>query len=371
MRSLLLALVVLGVVGALIGIKGAQFGLLAEHGEASAQAGPPPESVAVHTVEIQRVAEHLEAVGTLRARRGVVLSNTSAGAITHLNFESGQAVEAGAVLLRLDTRMEQARLNEARATVRLARQTLERQMPLRESGVVTASEIENAEATLAQAQARAQALQAEIALKTLRAPFAGRLGIRQVDVGQYLPPGTPIVSLEGSDGLVVDFSVPQDVLPRLEEGSATVDLRWQNGEGEAHLEVPLSAISPRLDSATRSAALRADVPETPNLHPGMFVEVRLPITETQLPMVPSTSIIRSSYGDRVFVIEEGEQGLVARERFITRGIAEGDFTAIAEGLQPGDRVASSGAFKLYEGAPVVVDETPALHPSRTPELQSR
>ncbi len=362
---ILLSVLVLTLVGGLVFIKGSQFELLAANDRQQAQAGPPPQSVAVHTAQEHAFRSTLEAIGTLRAARGVVIANASPGLLKSLHFKSGQRVQKGQILARLDTSVEQARLAEARAQRQLAERTLRRTEPLRKDGTVSSSLVEQHEAQLGQNAARVEALKAEIALKTIRAPFSGRLGIRQVDLGQYLPPGTGLVSLEADDELLVDFNLPQESLKGLSEGH---ELQLQvPGRTEA-LVGKLQAISPRLNERTRNASLRAKVAVGPGLYPGMYVKAQLHAQAEQRIMIPTTAIVSRAYGDQVFVIEEQQGQRIARGHPVQRGPTQGDFTVILKGLKVGAKVVYIGAFKLFDGAPVLLDKGPNPQPLLEPKL---
>jgi membrane fusion protein (multidrug efflux system) len=274
-------------------------------------------------------------------------------------------VRQGTVLVRLDTSTEEAQLVAARADATLARLSLERARSLRQSDVNTPADLEGAEARAAQAGAAVAGLEAAIAKKTIRAPFTGRIAIRQVEVGQVVTPGTPVASLQSVDPTFVDFWLPQQALSTLKVGQQVRLLSdtWPGSTWEG----TLTTINPEIDPATRNVRLRATIPNADGrLRPGMFAGVEVLSAERQaVLLVPATSAVYAPYGDSVFVLEQvGEAGkppaTVARQRFVRLGERRGDLVAVISGLKAGETVVSSGAFKLRNGASVVVhnDQAP-------------
>jgi membrane fusion protein, multidrug efflux system len=268
-------------------------------------------------------------------------------------------VAKGDLLVRLDTSSEEAQLRAIEAQVELARLSLSRAQNLRKDNMVSQSELDTAEAALKQFQANADAIRTTIEKKTIRAPFAGRLGIRQANLGQSLDTGKPIVSLQSLSPVYVDFSLPQQELARLKTGMA-VRLKT-DAYPDRLFEGKLTVINPALDSATRSVGLEATIENADQaLRPGMFarVEVLLPEEATVL-AIPATSVLSSPFGDSVFVIEPKTgtnapaSGLAVRQQFIRVGRARGDFVSVETGLKAGERIASAGVFKLRNGMAVV------------------
>jgi membrane fusion protein (multidrug efflux system) len=268
-------------------------------------------------------------------------------------------VAKDALLVRLDTSTEEAQLHALEAQEELARLTLARERSLRSQNMVAQSELETAEATLKQTQGMADATRAIIQKKTIRAPFAGRLGIRLVNLGQYLDTGKPIVSLQSLTPIYADFSLPQQELARLQTGMR-VRLTTDAYPGR-QFDGTLTAINPELDPQTRSVGLQATFENADQLlRPGMFarVEVLLP-EERAVLVVPATSVLSAPYGDSVYVIESkpgkdsGKPELVVRQQFIHTGNARGDFVSVETGLKPGERIVSAGIFKLRNGMSVI------------------
>jgi membrane fusion protein (multidrug efflux system) len=356
-RKVLIAVfVVLLVVGTLAGVKTLQIRTLMAAGKSYAS---PPESVSSVLAREEKWQGTITAIGSVTAVQGVTVTPELAGIIHEIAFESGAVVAKDALLVRLDTSTEEAQLHALEAQEELARLTLARERSLRSQNMVPQSELETAEATLKQTQGMADATRAIIQKKTIRAPFAGRLGIRLVNLGQYLDTGKPIVSLQSLTPIYADFSLPQQELARLQTGMrvrVTTD-----AYPERQFEGKLTAINPDLDPQTRSVGLQATFENAEQLlRPGMFarVEVLLP-EERAVLVVPATSVLSAPYGDSVYVIESkpgkdsGKAELVVRQQFIRTGSARGDFVSVETGLKPGERIVSAGIFKLRNGMSVI------------------
>jgi membrane fusion protein (multidrug efflux system) len=356
-RKIVLAVViVLLITGGLVGIKALQVNKLMQAGKSFAV---PPESVSSTIVRQQKWQETLTAIGSVVAIQGVTISPELAGTVREIAFESGAAVSKGDLLVRLDTTSEEAQLRAAEAQLDLARINLTRAQKLREQNMVSQSDLDLAEATMKQTQANADQIRTVIEKKTIRAPFSGQAGIRQLNLGQYLDAGKPIVWLQTVTPVYADFSLPQQELSRLSNG---MPVRLQlDAYPDHNFTGILSAINPGLDQATRSVGLRATF-DNPNqlLHPGMFAraEVLLPAQNDVL-VIPATSVLRAPSGDSVFVIESqsGEQndkaGEKVRQQLVRLGAERGDFVAVQSGLKAGDRIVSSGQFKLRTGMSIV------------------
>jgi membrane fusion protein (multidrug efflux system) len=335
---------------------------------------PPPEAVTTLVVEQERWPSSLGAIGTVTAVHGVTVSADLPGVVEEIRFESGRSVAAGAVLLRLDTSQEEAQLAAAEADLELKGLNLERVRGLHTEGIVASSEHDRALAEHRQAEARVGEIRATIRRRQVRAPFAGSLGIRQVDVGQYLAAGDPVVSLQSLDPVFVDFSVPQQRVHELRAGGGvTVSL-----EGGAGFQATgrVSAIDSIVDEATRNLRVRATLANPgQRLRPGMFVETQVSLGESAAVIgIPASAVSYAPYGDSVFVLEqiEGADGGAytgVQRRFVKLGGARGDQVAVVSGLEPGEEVVTSGAFKLRPGAAVVVDNSiqPANDPAPQPE----
>ncbi len=355
-RKIAVAIViVLVVAGGLAGIKLLQFQALAA---AAKTMGPQPETVSTTVAQEENWQGTLSAIGTVNAVQGVTVTPEIAGTVTEIAFESGAVVTNGSLLVRLDTSSEVAQLAAIQAQTDLARLNLDRVRKLRAEKTVSAEELDTAEATVKQDEANADSIRAIIAKKTIRAPFAGKLGIRMVNLGQYLDAGKPIVSLQSLTPVYADFALPQQELARLKTGMRV------RVTTDAYPDKPftgkLTAINPDLDSSTRSVAVQATFEnKEQELRPGMFVrvEVLLPETEPVL-VIPATAVLSEPFGDSVYVVESkagkaGTPELTVRHQFIRTGRARGDFISVESGLKAGDKVVSSGVFKLRNGMPVV------------------
>jgi membrane fusion protein (multidrug efflux system) len=356
-RKIFLAVfIVLLVVGALAGAKTLQFRKLMAEGKSFA---PPPECVSTVVAREEKWQGTLTAIGSVTAVQGVTVAPEIPGIVQELALESGAVVSKGDLLVRLDTSAEEAQLRALEAQEELARINLARERTLRSQNMVSQSDLDTAEATLKQSQGTADATRAVIQKKTIRAPFAGRLGIRLVNLGQYLDTGKPIVSLQSLTPVYAEFSLPQQELARLKTGMR-VHVTTDAYSGRTFAG-KLTAINPDLDQQTRSVGLQATF-ENPEqlLRPGMFtrVEVLLPEEQTVL-AVPSTAVLSAPYGDSVYVVESqpgkdnGKPGLKVRQQFIRTGTARGDFVNVESGLKPGERIVSAGIFKLRNGMSVI------------------
>ena len=356
-------------IGALVGLKLQQFQTMFAAGAKMTQ---PPTTVTTHPVTADAWQPTLDAVGSVVAVQGVTVSAEVAGTVQRIAFESGATVRAGEVLVELDDAVEQAQLRSASASADLARLNLERARNLRPRNLVSQSDLDSAEAQAKQANAQVDNIRAVIAKKTIRAPFTGRLGIRLINLGQFLDGGAAIVSLQALEPVYVDFALPQQELARLRV-SMVVRVTSDAAPGQI-FEGKLSVISPEVDALTRNVRLRATLDNRAGrLQPGMYVSVAavLPTTE-QVLMIPATAVLYAPYGDSVFVIEEkkddktGDIGKVAVQKFVRLGQSRGDFVVVESGLTAGEIVVSTGVFKLRNGAAVVIDNalTPdfQLHP---------
>jgi membrane fusion protein (multidrug efflux system) len=352
--------------GGLGGIKFLQIQTLMAAGKAFAQ---PPESVAVFTVRQENWQGTLGAIGSITAAQGVTVTPELAGTITEIAFESGAVVAKDALLVRLDTSSEEAQLRAIKAQLDLAQINLDRTRKLRQDNMVPESDLDTAVATLKQTQANADNIQTIIDKKTIRAPFAGRLGIRQANLGQYLDAGKPIVSLQALTPAYADFSLPQQELGRLKTG---MKVRLAiDAYPDGSFEGTLSAINPDLDQTTRSVGLRATFDNTNQLlRPGMYARVQVLLPESKdVLVIPITAVLSAPYGDSVYVIEPktaNTQELQVRQQFIRTGLPRGDFITVESGLKAGERVVSSGVFKLRNGMAVVESNAPAPKSSTSP-----
>jgi membrane fusion protein (multidrug efflux system) len=335
---------------------------------------PPPEAVTTIVARAERWPASLKAIGTVTAVRGVTVSADLPGIIERITFESGRAVAAGDVLVQLDTRQEQAQLLAAEAQRDLAALNLERTRGLRAEGIVAQAEYDRAAAEHKQADARVGEIRATISRKQIRAPFAGILGIRQVNVGQYLGGGDPIVPLQALRPVYVDFAVPQQQVGHLRPGTE-VQITAEDVAGA--FTGRITAVNAVVDEATRMVQAQATVENAEGrLRPGMFVdaEVVLGDRESAIVALPASAISYAPYGDSVFVVQDlegpgGQKYRGVKQQFVKVDGARGDQVAVASGLSAGEEVVTSGAFKLRNGAAVKVNNAvqPANQAAPRPE----
>ena len=355
-RKILLAVfIVLAVVGGLAGVKALQIKKLISDGKSYVQ---PPESVSSAVVREEKWQGTLTAIGSIMAVQGVTITPEISGLVREITFESGAVVSQSNLLVRLDTSLEEAQLRALEAQEELARLNLARERTLRSQNMVSQANLDTAEATLKQAQGTADATRATIQKKTIRAPFAGRLGIRLVNLGQYLDTGKPIVSLQSLTPVYANFSLPQQDLAQLKTGMS-VRVTTDTYPGRV-FDGTLTAINPELDQTTRSVGLQATFANADQLlRPGMFARAEVLLAEEQpLLVIPATSVLSAPYGDSVYVIEckpgkdSGKSQLVVRQQFVRTGRARGDYVSVESGLKVGERIVSAGIFKLRNGMSV-------------------
>lgn len=364
-KKILITLIVLIVIiGSLVAIKSSQFKAM---GEAGADFQLPPEFVTSAPVTESRWVQTLDAVGSLAAVQGVTVTTEAAGKISTLHFESGEVVTQGQLLVELDTSTEEAQLAAAKAEAKLAETNLVRARKLFKSRTVPEAEFDAADAAQLAAAAQVENLQAIIEKKKILAPFDGRLGIRQVDLGQFLNNGNPIVSLQSLDPIFVNFSLPQQSISKVKEG-LTVELRV-DAYPEEVFTGKLTAVDPSVSAETRTISLQATLDNTDEkLLPGMFATVSVILPDTQLKkIVPATSILYASYGNSVFVINEKDGAMIVDQTFVQVGEARGDFVSIVSDIEPGSIVVSTGAFKLRQGAKVALNNELNTDPQLKPD----
>ena len=342
---------------------------------------PKPTTVTAEAARVEQWRPELTAIGTLRAVQGVAIAPQAAGDVTAIHFESGDDVEAGALLINIDDSVEQADLANGLAQLKNADSTLARQRTLVAQGNTPQSTVDTAIATRDSAAATVERTRAVIAQKAIKAPFAGRLGLRNVDLGQYVAVGTSLVTLQRLDPIYADFPVPEEALNSMATGQAvrmTVDaIPGRSFAGK------IEAIDARVSAESRNVTARA-VFANPDrkLLPGMFANLTVTTGEPAAVLtLPRTAIVYSLYGDDVFVVTPaphareqgglsengGPSGLIVERRLVRVGPARGERIAIEEGLRAGERVVTAGQIKLQAYSPVTLDETPALPaPAETP-----
>ena len=358
-RKLIITLVgLLILIGVPAAIKMRQFSVMSSN-----QPAMPPETVTAARAVRESWPATVTAVGTLVAVQGVTVGAELGGKVVKIVFESGGRVEAGDILIQVDTSAEEAQLRAAEAAADLARINLERQRELLAKQTVSQAEFDSAEATYKRTRAEADNIRAIIAKKVLRAPFAGRLGLRLVNLGQILKEGDPVVTLQTLDPIYVDFSVPQRLFPVLDTG-IPVRVTTDAAPGEV-FEGGINAVNPEVDSTTRNVRVQATISNSSEkLRAGMFanVEVMLPNRQAVL-AIPATAVLYAPYGDTVFVIDEkqdertGKTHSVLRQQVVRLGDSHGDFVSVLDGLDEGEQIVTSGVFKLRPDMSVVIDNT--------------
>jgi membrane fusion protein, multidrug efflux system len=343
---------------------------MAEHASFS----PPPETVTSMVAQEEEWVPTLTAVGSTAAVQGVTVSTDESGIVQKINFESGQTVKEGDLLVQLEISQEEAQLRSAEAQMRLAGANLVRQHDLLKSRVSSQADYDSAKAQYDQAVARVEEVKALIGKKTIRAPFSGVLGIRAVNLGQYLQSGAPVAALQSLDPIYVNFWLPQQYLGQITSGQ--IVRVHADGLPEAIFEGKINAVDAVVDEATRNVRVQATLPNPQALlRPGMFVNTELPLSKkTSHIVLPMTAIQFAPYGDMVYIIEEmkGPDGKTfrgVRQQVVKVGESKGDRVAILSGVKVGEEVATSGVFKLRPGIPVQVNNTiqPANSESPAPE----
>ena len=359
-RMLIMLILVGAVLGGLFGFKTFVNGKIQE---AMAGMANMPQTVSATKAVTSDWQPRIDAVGSLRAVRGAELSLEVPGVVETISFQSGDEVKAGQVLLTLRKEDEEARLQSLEATASLAQITYDRDVKQLKAQAISQAIVDNDEANLRNAKAQVAVQKAILDKKTLRAPFDGKLGLRQVDLGQFLPAGTEIATLQSLDPIFVDFLLPQQAVAQITVGEkvrAKVDaFPGRTFEGK------ITAINPKIDTGSRNVQVRATVSNADQkLLPGMFATVELDTgTAQRLVTLPQTAVSYNPYGSLVYIVDEKGQGpdgkpqLVARQVFVTTGATRGDQVAILKGVSEGDTVVTSGQIKLRNGVPVVVNNS--------------
>jgi len=339
----------------------------------SAKFAPPPAAVTSSIAKAQTWQPVLTVVGSMRAVNGVLVSTDLPGIVSQISFESGRALKKGDLMVKLDTRQEEAELHSAQARLQLALVSLNRQRDLIAQKAVAQSDFDSAQSEFLQATAAVEESQALIARKTIAAPFDGIAGIRQVDLGQYLNVGSTIAPLQSLDPIYVEFSIPQQDIDQVVLGKK-VRIRADGIDGH-EFEGAITAIDSKVDEATRNITIQGTV-ENPDhlLRPGMYVNVDVLLPEQQgVVAIPSTAIEYAPYGDSVFIIHAaaapGPDGKIGKEvvqQFVKLGPTRGDQVAVLSGVKPGDEVVTSGVFKLRSHAAVLINNSVQPEDSANP-----
>lgn len=352
LKRLFLTLLVLAILlGGVFAVKHRQ----AQDSAAQRAMPPPPASVAVAEVQAEVWQPRLRAVGSVVATQGIFVTNEVAGQVKQILFDSGHEVAQGDLLLQLDDSVDQAELRGLIAESNLAEIKLQRVARLLRDRSVSQSDYDEAKAEVDGTEARVASRQALIAKKQIRAPFAGQLGIRNIDLGEYLPPGSRIVPLDALDPVFVDYALPERHFGALSAGQA-VEVRVA-AHPERTFEGQVSAINPGVERSTRTVRVRATLANPGQLlRPGMFAEVLtlLPARE-QVLTLPRTAIAFNPYGDSVFLLQDQDGALTVQLRQVVTGDAQAGRVEVAQGLEAGDRVVIAGQVKLRNGQAVAID----------------
>jgi membrane fusion protein (multidrug efflux system) len=371
-KIFLTALGILLLAGVIVGIKALQIRALIDAGK---NAPKPIETISTTVVETDKWVRSVESVGSLRAVQGADLSTETAGIVSRINFENGAEVREGDLLVELDTEAEQATLRSAEAEADLARTVYERTKTLRATNAIPQSDLDAAASQLRKVTALVEQLRATISKKQLRAPFTGRLGIREINLGQFVQNGNKIVSLQSLNPIFVDFLLPQQLISTVAPGQKIL-LRTDAYPGRV-FEGELTAINSEVDRITRNIRLQGTLKNPDGaLRPGMFARVEIfEGGEDEVLRIPLTAVFRAPYGDSVFVVLEkdgpdGKKEKFVEQRFIRTGRTMGDFIAVTEGLKAGDTVVSAGAFKLRNGVGVNIDNSLAPQPKSAPNPEN-
>lgn len=332
-----------------------------------------PEAVTSLVAGSQQWETTVSAIGTIEAVNGVIVSADLPGVVASIEFDSGKAVREGDVLLRLDSSQEQAQLTAAEAKLELAKADLARSEGLMATGIVPRAAYDQAIAQAREAEASTKEIRATIARKVIRAPFSGVLGIRQVNLGEYLDPGSPIVPLAALQPIQVNVSIPQQELGRVRVGA---EVRVVDDFSPDVHKGTVTAIDAMVDEATRNVRVQATLDNKErHLKPGMFVKAEIVVASGEpVVSVPASAISYAPFGDSIFIIEEmkdadGKPYRGVRQQFVKLGAERGDQVAVVSGLKAGEEVVTSGVFKLRNGAAVQVnnDKKPANDPAPKPE----
>jgi membrane fusion protein (multidrug efflux system) len=335
---------------------------------------PPPEAVTTIVTRQEQWPTTLNAIGTMAAVQGVTVSADLPGIVERIEFDSGKSVRLGEVLAVLDSRQEQAQLAAIEAQRDLARLNFDRMQGLLNERIVSRAEFDTATAEHRQMEARVGEIRAAIDRKTIRAPFSGILGIRQVNVGQYLSGGDPVVNLQSLNPIYVQFGVPQQETGQMRMGR-TVRITTDGMPG-VEFSGRVTALDSIVDPATRNVQVQATLANPDGkLRPGMFVQTEVILGASQkVVSLPASAISYAPFGDSVFVVADlkdsnGKTYRGVRQQFVKLGGSRGDQVAVVSGVNAGDEIVTSGVFKLRNGAAVMINNKvrPGNNPAPKPE----
>jgi membrane fusion protein (multidrug efflux system) len=317
---------------------------------------PPPVTVAASVARLERWDNYLDAVGTIKAVRGVELTSEESGEVVRINFESGAMVEKGQLMVVLNDKVERANVRSQKASLALAKLLFKHDQKLLKQQTISQIRFDRTKADQERAYAQLAEAEAHLANKHIRAPFSGTAGIRQIEVGAYASPGTVIATLQDPGDLEIDFTLPSQASPLLKPG-LNIELRVAAYPDKV-FHARLFALDSKVDPSTRNLQVRAKINAGEGLLPGMFAHLRVALgVEDDIVTLPETAVTYSLHGNTVFVIKQGEDGeLIAQPVIVSVGEARDGRISILSGLAPDSRVVTAGQNKLYRGAKVVVDE---------------
>jgi membrane fusion protein (multidrug efflux system) len=353
-RFVILGIAVLVLCGGLVGWQVFRNMMMASY---FAKGGRPPVTVETLSVNTSTWKPGIQAVGTTRAQSGADLSVQAAGVVRTIGFAAGDKVKAGQLLIQLDDSTERADMASAQANITMNQRALERQTELRKSGYVAQAAWDQAKAQLDVSRAAYARAAASADLKAIKAPFDGVVGIPQVNIGQYVQPGVPLVTLQNLDELKIDFTVPEDVAAKLQPGQPVT---FGINETDLHYSGRLNGIDPKVDVTTHLVSAQALLDnQNHQVLPGQFLYVRVELAnEPNVVTVPQTAVVNSLYGDFVYLVVDethnGKTSKVAKQTFVQTGRRELGTIEIKGGIKPGDIIVSVGQNKLQNGAPVTL-----------------
>lgn len=355
-RMLIIVGIVFGIIFGVYGFKKGAFFWFLKHYT------PPPVTISATTAKAVTWQSYLNSVGTLIAINGVEITSEVAGIVKEIHFESGQFVKKGDLLVLLDTRVENAQLKNDQAKLNLTQLNYNRSLTLSKKNAASQSAVDATRAELLEAEAVVESTQAKIQQKTIVAPFDGRIGIRQINIGEYVSAGTGMVSLQSLDPLYVQFNLPEQFLSLLYIGQP-IDITV-NQRKLHEVKGVISAINSKVDQITRNILVQATIPnQSMELYPGMFAAVRVWLKqEKNVVTLPQTAVSYSLHGDAVYLIKQekdksGKSVLRAYRQYVKVGERRGGDAAILDGVKAGDQVVTSGQLKLQNGTNVLIDNS--------------
>jgi membrane fusion protein, multidrug efflux system len=368
-RMIVMLVFMVALIATLAFVKVRQFQVMAQQ---FAAMQPPPDAVTTIVAQREEWPATLSAIGTVAAVQGVTVSADLPGVVDRIAFESGRSVKQGDILVQLDTRQEQAQLASAEAELELSGLTFERMKRLVEHDAVSRAEFDTAAASRKQADAKIREIHATIERKTIRAPFSGILGIREVNLGQYLTGGDAVVPLQSLNPIYVNFGVPQQEIGQIRLGRAVRITARDSGDIE--FAGRISAIDSVVDETTRNVRVQATLTNADGkLRPGMFVQTQVTVGASRsVVALPGSAINYAPYGDSIFVVIDmkgldGRSYRGVRQQVVKLGGARGDQISVLSGVAAGEEVVTSGVFKLRNGAPVQINNTVQPANSRAPK----